>query len=154
MPVEKSAGAIIFYREKNKEIKYLLLHHKTGYWNFPKGLVEEGESLEETAQRECREETGLKEIKLIPGFKETIKYFFKVKYKYQIKERGFRMGQTVLKFVTYFLAQSKSKNVKISFEHQGYQWLTFKEALKRLEKYKNNQRILKKANDFISKKNF
>jgi len=64
------------------------------------------------------------------------------------------MGQTVLKFVTYFLAQSKTKDVKVSFEHKGYEWLTLNEAIKQLKKRKESQKLLKKANDFIlSRKN-
>ncbi len=150
MPVEKSAGAIIFYKETDNTIKYLFLKHKNDNWNFPKGLIEEGEDLEEAALRECKEETSLEEIELVPGFKETIKFFFKVKYDYQI-ERGFEMGQIVLKFVTYFLVQSKTKDVKISFEHEGYEWLTFEEAMEKLKKYKNSKEILQKARDFIIK---
>ena len=150
MAIEKSAGAIIFYREKNGEIKYLLLKHRAGHWNFPKGLIEDGENLQDAALRECKEETGLEEIELIPDFKETIKFFFKVKYDYQL-ERGFKIGQTVLKFVTYFLVQSKTKDVKISFEHEDYEWLGFEKALERLKKYKNSKEILQKAKDFIIK---
>jgi 8-oxo-dGTP pyrophosphatase MutT (NUDIX family) len=40
MPFEKSAGAIIFYRGKNGIIKYLLLKHRAGHWNFPKSSQE------------------------------------------------------------------------------------------------------------------
>lgn len=150
MPVEKSAGVIVFYIEKNNEIKYLLLKHKPASWDFPKGLVERGENLEAAAIRECQEETGIKITELAPGFKETIKFFFKVKYEYQV-ERGFKMGQTVLKFVTYFLAQSKTKHIEVSFEHEGYEWLAFNEIIKRLKKRKESQKILEKANDFILK---
>lgn len=148
MPVEKSAGVIVFYIEKNNEIKYLLLKHKPASWDFPKGLVEKGESLEDAAIRECQEETGIKITELMPGFKETIKFFFRVKYEYQVK-RGFKMGQTVLKFVTYFLARAKTKDVKVSFEHESYEWLTFEEITKRLKKRKESQKILQKANKFV-----
>lgn len=151
MPVEKSAGAIVFYRNPDNKIEYLLLEHPTGYWGFPKGLIEQGEKIEEAALRECREETGLEELKLMPGFKETVRYFFKVKYVYQVEKRGFKMGESVLKFVTYFLAESKNKDVKISFEHEGHEWFGPEEAIEKLKKYKDSQITLKKANEFLQK---
>jgi 8-oxo-dGTP pyrophosphatase MutT (NUDIX family) len=149
MPIEKSAGAVVFYKEKDGAIKYLLLKHTADYWNFPKGLIEKGEKPEEAALREIKEETGLEELKLAFGFKETARFFFRVKYNYQTA-KGFKAGQTVLKFVTYFLAESKSKEVKLSFEHQDYAWLNFKEAASRFKKYKISQNILKKADNFVT----
>jgi len=151
MPVEKSAGAIVFRREKDGAIKYLLLKHRADYWNFPKGIIEKGEGLKEAALREIREETGLKEVELIPGFKETVRYFFKVKYDYQVA-RGFKIGQMTLKFVTYFLAESKSKEIKISLEHQDYAWLNFEGVMDKFKKYKINQNILKKADGCLHEK--
>ena len=81
MPREKSAGAIIFFME-NSQPHYLLLHYpgtnrKGGHWEFAKGHIEEGEDYEKTVKREVLEETGLEDIKIIPGFKEHIKYFFR-----------------------------------------------------------------------------
>jgi len=80
MPVEKSAGAIIFRREKGI-LKYLLLHYKAGHWDFPKGNIERGESLAETVKREIKEESGIFDLNFIPGFKESIEYFYKLKSK-------------------------------------------------------------------------
>lgn len=144
MPVEKSAGAIIFRRENGK-IYYLLLHYpgashraEKNYWDFPKGHIEKGEKLEEAAKREIEEETGLKDIKFIEGFKETIKYFFRWE------------GKNVLKFVTFFLAETKTKDIQISFEHIGYQWLPFEKAMEKLA-FENAKEILKKANHFLKK---
>lgn len=146
MPVEKSAGAVIFRKEGNK-IYYLLLHYpgsshraKKDYWDFPKGHLEKGEKLEDAAEREIEEETGLRDINFVEGFKETIRYFFKWE------------GKNVLKFVTFFLIETKTKNVQISPEHIGYEWLSFEEAIKKLS-FKNAQEILKKANDFLRKSN-
>jgi len=145
MPVEKSAGAIIFRKEKGK-IFYLLLHYpgashraKKDYWDFPKGHVEKGEKEIETVKREVFEETGLKDIKILDGFKETIKYFFKWQ------------GKNVLKFVTFYLAETKEKEVKISFEHIGYEWLPFEKAKERLS-FKNAREILERANQFLRAK--
>jgi len=148
--IEKSAGAVVFWRSPAGKIEYLLLEHRAGHWGFPKGLIEKGEKLEATALRECREEAGLENLYLIPGFKETIRYFFKVKYDYQIKERGFKMGENVMKFVTYFLVESKNKNVKLSFEHLNFSWLGFESAIKNLKRHnQSNQEVLKKANEFL-----
>jgi len=142
MPVERSAGAIVYCKEGDK-IYYLLLcypaiSHRSGknYWDFPKGHIEKGEELEETVKRETEEETGLKDIEFIEGFKETFKYFFKFK------------NQNILKFVTFFLVQTKEKGVKISGEHVGYKWLPFEEAAKQLS-FKNAKEILQKANDHL-----
>jgi 8-oxo-dGTP pyrophosphatase MutT (NUDIX family) len=141
MPIERSAGALIF--RKNKEIKYLLLHYpstkrgaKRSYWDFPKGHIEKGEKIEETVKREVFEETGIKDIQFIKGFKEEIRYFFRDKEK------------TIFKTVIFLLAQTKEEKVKISSEHIGYLWLPFEEAMKKLS-FRNSQEILKKANDYL-----
>jgi 8-oxo-dGTP pyrophosphatase MutT (NUDIX family) len=138
MPLQKSAGAIVFRKENNK-IKYLLIKYGLGHWEFPRGLIEKGEKLEQTVKREIKEETGIKDIKFLPGFKEWIKFFYKFK------------GKNIMKIVTYFLVKTKEKKIKLSFEHKDYAWLEYKEALEKLT-FKNAKEILKKANDFLLKK--
>ena len=111
MAVEKSAGAIIFKKENN-QVEYLLIQYKTGYWGFPRGIIEKEETLEDAAKREIEEETGLIDLQFIPGFKEIIKYFYKWE------------GKNVLKFVTYFLAEAREDKVKLSYEHKDFIALT------------------------------
>jgi 8-oxo-dGTP pyrophosphatase MutT (NUDIX family) len=55
MKNEKACGAVI----ENEEEKILLIFQQNGFWGFPKGHVEEGETESETAVREVFEETGL-----------------------------------------------------------------------------------------------
>ena len=136
MPLEKSAGAIVFRREDNK-IKYLLIQYGWGHWEFPRGLIERGESLEETARREIKEEVGMKDIEFIPGFKEWFKFFFKLK------------GKNIIKIATFLLDETKTKEVKLSHEHKDYVWLEYEEALEKLT-FKNSKEVFKKANDFLS----
>jgi len=144
MPVERSAGAIIFRKEGKKPL-FLLLRYPFGsrssqaYWDLPKGHIEKGEKPEDAAKRETEEETGLKDINFIKGFKETIKYFFQWK------------GENVMKFVTFFLAETETKKIIISEEHIGYKWLPYKEALNTLT-FDNAKEVLKKANEFLSRK--
>lgn len=157
MPIEKSAGAIIFRLQPTRhpparrapedgKIYYLLLNYpsttrgaKKDYWDFPKGHIEKGEKELETVKREVEEETGLKNLKLIEGFKEWIKYFFKYK------------GKTIFKIVTFYLAETKTKEVEVSLEHLGYEWLPYEEAIKQLT-FRNARDILRKANDFLKLK--
>jgi 8-oxo-dGTP pyrophosphatase MutT (NUDIX family) len=150
MPKEKSAGAIIFRKEENK-IYYLLLHYQSGHWDFPKGHIEKGESDEQTIKREIEEETGIKDIKIIPGFKEYIKYFFKKSY--GLKGEARKKAPFVFKIVVFYLAETKTKDIKISFEHIGYKWLEYEDALKQLT-FKNAKEILKKAQHWILTKIF
>ena len=145
MSVEKSVGAIIFRKEKGN-IYYLLLSYpsishraKKNYWDFSKGHIEKGEEMEVALRREVEEETGLKNIVLLEGFKETIKYFFNFKNK------------NILKFVTFYLAEVKTKKIKISEEHIGYKWLSFKECLE-IVSFKNTKDILKKADFYLRNK--
>ena len=145
MPKETSAGAVIFRKEDNKNY-YLLLHYESGHWGFPKGHLEEDEREEETVRREVAEETGIKDIKIINGFKEYIKYFFRQSY--NLKKAEKKKAPWVFKIVTFYLAETKTKEVKISFEHIGYKWLPYKEALEQLT-HKNAKEIFKKANDFL-----
>jgi len=135
MPFEKSAGAVIFRKEEGK-IYYLLLHYEMGHWGFPKGHIEKGESLEQTVRREVKEETGIEDIEILSGFKKWIKYFYKLKDK------------NIFKIVTYLLAETKQRKVKISYEHKGYAWLSYNDALNRLT-FKNSKEILKKANNYL-----
>jgi bis(5'-nucleosidyl)-tetraphosphatase len=103
---------------------------------LPKGHLEKGESEIDTAKREVREETGIKSINILEGFKEVIKYYFKWD------------GENILKFVTFYLAETDEKVVKISEEHIDYKWLPYDSALDRLT-FKNAKKILKKAHIFL-----
>ena len=142
MPVEKSAGAIIFRKEGEKSL-FLLLHYPPAssrsskeYWDLPKGHIEKGEDILETVKREIFEETGLKDINFKEEFKETIKYFFKWE------------GKNILKFVTFYLTETKTKEVKISGEHIDFKWLVYEKAIEQLT-FKNAKNILKKAHNFL-----
>ena len=136
---ETSAGAIIFrIDEKNRKPKYLLLHYGTEHWDFVKGHIEGKETEEETLRREAEEESGLTDLKIIPGFREKISYFYR------------REGRTVPKDVIFFLAETAAaeKDVRLSFEHSGYDWLMFDEAVKKVT-YDSSKNVLKKAHKFL-----
>lgn len=56
----EAAGGMVF--NSNEE---LLMIFRRGFWDLPKGKVDDGETLAQCAVREVMEETGLKHIQLV-----------------------------------------------------------------------------------------
>ena len=133
---ETSAGIVLFRREGPKKL-FLLLHYPSGHWDFVKGKIEKGETMCETAIRETREETGIIDITFVEKFEEWIEYNFK----YQ--------GELVKKKVVFFLAETKTKEVKISHEHSGYTWMDYNTAMEKTT-FDNAKTVLTKAKKLLS----
>lgn len=140
---EVSVGGVIFF-EAIKRL-YLLLEYerindkegKHKYWDFPKGHVEKEETELDTLFREIKEETNLEKLDLVLSFKEKIKYFFK------------KDNNLINKEVIYYLLKSNTKEVKLSFEHNNFKWVDYKEALSMID-FKNSKDILKKSESFLN----
>lgn len=131
---EISAGVLVYRGDDPK--KYLLLHYPSGHWDFPKGHIEEGENARDTALRELREETGIKEdeVEFHEDFREEIEYFYK------------KRNELSHKKVIYFLGRSEKKDVIISEEHQGFIWLPFEEAKEKVT-FRNARNLLEKGDE-------
>ena len=138
MVKEKSVGCALF-REKESGREFLLLHYKAGHWGFPKGHMEQGETEEQTLKREIQEETSLQDIRIVQGFRQHTKYYFR------------RGQETVFKEVAFYFVESLGGNVEISHEHQGFEWLQYEKAMERLS-FKNTKMVLEKAVDFSQNK--
>lgn len=135
---EKSCGAVVFTK-KDDDVKYILLNYAAGHWDFVKGNVEPNESEKQTVVRELQEETSITGAQFIEGFREVIAYFYR------------RQGVTIHKEVVFFLMESYTDKVKLSFEHVGYVWLDYQHATEKLS-FKNSKDVLLKAHDFLKKK--
>lgn len=136
---ENSAGVVIFRREGGVA-KFVLLFKKyrTEYWDLPKGNIGKGEKAEETARREALEETGIGDLKFVPGFKEKLQWWYKLE------------GRLTRKTVVYFLAETRAREIKVSEEHIKGGWFTLEEAEKVI-KHKDTMELLRKAQAFIDK---
>ena len=64
MRKETSAGGVVVHRTGTSGFRYLVIRDSYGNWGFPKGHVEEGETLERAALREVAEETGLTNVRV------------------------------------------------------------------------------------------
>ena len=112
----RAAGAVVFRRTEGGT--RLLVLRAYGNWDFPKGLVEEGEDPLACARREVGEETGLGEVDFPFGdeFKETLPYANR-------------------KIARYYLAETEDDRIKLPVspelgrpEHHEYRWVSFDEA--------------------------
>jgi 8-oxo-dGTP pyrophosphatase MutT (NUDIX family) len=112
----KAAGAVVF-RRTDRGIHILLLRAYKN-WDFPKGLVEPGETELDAAKREVLEETGIAEFQYPFGeqYKETLPY-------------------AANKIARYYLAETAQAELKLPVspelgraEHHEYRWVSFDEA--------------------------
>lgn len=135
---EFSSGGVVIKRT-DAGFKILLIKDGYGYWTWPKGNIEKGETSQDAAIREIAEEVGLQYIKLIYKIDKT-QYFYRLK------------GELIFKTVYIYLFELK-KNEKLKVlksEIADAKWLSPEEALKRIE-YKGSRKILEKAIDTFKK---
>ena len=128
---EKSAGAVVFHVGQ-AGTRYLLLRYPAGHWDFPKGNMEKGEQEMDTVVREIWEETGLKRISSVQGFRRKIEYFYR------------RQGGLVHKMVVFLLMKSEDDSVRLSDEHQDYGWFSIEDAMKKVT-YSNSKKVIQDA---------
>lgn len=129
MKREFSAGGIVF----NKGKVLLTKHSQNKHWSFPKGLIDPGQTSEQAAIREVKEEGGV-EAEII----DKIGYN---KYVYTLN------GEKIFKVVVYFLMKYLSGDPKDhDWEVEEAGWFNPDEALKTLS-FSRDKELLRKALD-------
>jgi 8-oxo-dGTP pyrophosphatase MutT (NUDIX family) len=115
-PPRRAAGAVVFRRTDGGPRLLLLRAYKN--WDFPKGLIEPGETELDAAKRETREETGLTELDFPfdDAHKDTFPY------------AGGKIAR-------YFLAETGESKIELPVsaelgrpEHHEWRWVSFDEA--------------------------
>ena len=127
MKKEKSCGILVF---DNDEV--LIVFHNLGHYGFPKGHVEKGETEEETAVREVKEETNC-DAKIIPGFREVITYSPK---------------PNVMKDVVFFVGEALTKDLKPQEEETSDVFFIKQENALRTITHDEERSVLEKALEF------
>jgi 8-oxo-dGTP pyrophosphatase MutT (NUDIX family) len=130
-----SAGAILFRNTRGRR-EYLLLKSRPGDWEFPKGGVEGGEELQQTAIREVEEEAGITDFRLLNGFRNEYSYVF---------QAG---GETIHKTVHLFVAESQEASAELSQEHRDHQWRDYDQAINTITQ-DGPRDILREAHRFL-----
>ena len=133
LPNVVEAGFVLFRKNPpHDHVEYLILQSSTGRqtWGPPKGHMEEGENIEQTAWRELNEETGVGEnqIKVMQDFKHEVKY---TKDDKKYKDGYFGKKMIIVHLWLAELVEPHYK-IEISTEHQNYKWLPIHDAKKLL----------------------
>ena len=132
---EYSCGAVIFTRRSGC-LRFVIIKSLEGVYGFPKGHREPGETEEQTALREIREEVGLAP-RLLPGFRAEVSYPLP-------KKPG------TMKHVVYFLAECDGQPlVPQPEELSGAALMTFEEAMAAFQR-ESNREVLQKARDALT----
>ncbi|MBA3722126.1 MAG: NUDIX domain-containing protein [Parachlamydiaceae bacterium] len=134
---EFSYGIIPLKVLPNVGWEVLLIQHHSGYWSFPKGHPDEGETPQQTAARELEEETGLQVEAFLSDepFSENYTFFFQ-------KTR-------IFKTVAYFLAKVKGKVVLQKEEVSDSRWVPLDQATQYIT-FKEGKDLCLKAQKFLS----
>ncbi|MFW6206338.1 MAG: NUDIX hydrolase [Gemmatimonadota bacterium] len=135
---EESAGGVVVRRIEGRP-HVLLILDPYGKWGLPKGHLEGGESPEEAAAREVREETGLEGVCRGPEV-ATITWSFR------------REGEEIRKVCTFYLMTSDEGEARpeVTEGITECAWLPLDEAVRRVD-YDNTRQVLRKAEGMIRK---
>jgi len=132
-----SAGGVV-HRSEGERVEILLVHRRSPLlWALPKGTPDSGESIEETALRETREETGIEvEIEKPLG---SISYFF-------VRER-IRFHKTVHFFLMRPVGGSIAEH---DHEFDEVRWFQLEEALE-IMSYPTEHEVVERATRLLDR---
>lgn len=134
---QQSAGGVV-YKKAGNRIRVCLLSKKGGkIWAFPKGRVNPGETLQQTAEREVLEETGHRA--------EAQDVLDEIHYHFFLKENKTFYHKTV----TFFLMPVQEEDAQErDDEADSVRWFDLGEARRRIS-YRNEKKVLEKAQGIL-----
>jgi len=116
----------------------VLFEVKKTQWLYPRGHMDAGETEEQTAVREVKEETGV-DIEIVPGFREQFEYWF-------TKDK-----QKILKEAVVLVARATSTQLKPQLtEIDKVAWVPVKDAVDKIS-FETTKDVLRKAIAFAKK---
>jgi ADP-ribose pyrophosphatase YjhB (NUDIX family) len=133
--VETSAGGVVYRRDEDGTIRFLLIRDPYGNWGLPKGHLEEGETPEQAALREVSEESGLTDLRTESEL-PTIDWYFR------------DHDQLVHKYCHFFLLESRTGEATPQVEEgiSACVWLPLTEAVETIT-YANAREVLRVAGE-------
>lgn len=132
---EISAGGVVYRKTKAGAVEIQLIQDRYGRTSLPKGKMEPGETVEETALREIWEETGIRGTIVEP--------LALIEYQYKHPDKGL-----VDKEVHYYLVEASGGELAPQIEEiRSVEWYAPEDAWRKQTSsgYGNNDEILRRA---------
>jgi len=144
MSKRKGACAVVF-RNTPEDAEFLVLHRINPWtgWEFPKGGIDEGETEEQTIQRELEEEIGTKNFKITEKTPFYLEYNWDEKTKEHYKD--WYTGARHRVFLAEFIG--KPDEIKVDDrEHDTFKWLSADKLPEQLT-FDDLRQVFKKVHD-------
>ena len=137
---EVSAGGVV-YRRQGGDVEIALIHVR-GRWGLPKGHVEAGESPDQAALREVREETGLEG--------RVARKLGEIHYSYREKRAAQHQEVKVYKRVHFYLVRYLRGDVR-DHDHEvdEARWFPIDEALRSL-RFATERKMVNRAKALLA----
>lgn len=127
IPVNKAGGGLVY--NKNGEVLFIF---RNGKWDLPKGGIEKGEEIEDTAIREVEEETGVSGLAITKKLDKTYHVFI-------------RNGRYKLKITHWFEMNTQFEGTPKPQENEGIEkvaWLNPEQVQEALKNSYENIKLL------------
>lgn len=139
-PVIAAGGVVYRYQASGEEPEVLLIH-RNGYWDIPKGKLEKEESIPMCAVREVAEETGSEIPAIVSDLGTTY---------HEYKEKRKVIGKTTYWYSMIFLREQQlSPQIKEGI--QSLEWVELPVAIKKVG-FENLREVLYSFGKSISQK--
>jgi len=119
---DKSFGIIPIFKNTNNNFVFCIVRHAEGHWSFPKGHQNRGETEQETAIRELKEETGISNVNLLNN-----KSFFE---NYSFEKNNFKYNKSNKYFIGLVPSMATTTLNDFKKEIPELRWGTYEEAKK------------------------
>ena len=133
----RNAGIVVFNRQR----RVLLCKRndvKKPSWQFPQGGIEDGETHQQAALRELKEETSLQNVVPIKTLTEPLRYRFPKQILSSLQKRGYtNIGQEMYWTLAFFAGDDSEINLQTAEpEFSAFYWGTLEEACEKIVLFK------------------
>ena len=150
LPLRKGVGVVLL-NNNNKIFVAKRIDNPNDFWQMPQGGIDKGENPTEAALRELKEETSIKNVKLIKEIRDEITYYLPENLLGIIWKGKFK-GQTQKWFIMRFLGKDNEVNLKTKHpEFLEWKWVNVDNITEKVVDFKRHvyEKIKMELKDLI-----